>query len=64
MKIFDYVSVQEVKRVCRELKIRDWTMLEKAEVLPKEAEAILNNLASNQLVYVSQLIYNRKIFYY
>ena len=40
----DYVSVQEVKRVCRELKIRDWTMLEKAEVLPKEAEAILAEL--------------------
>ena len=45
----DYVSVQEVKRVCRELKIRDWTMLEKAEVLPKEAEAILAELAVGKM---------------
>ncbi len=45
----DYVSVQEVKRVCRELKIRDWTMLEKAEVLPKEAEAILAELAVGEM---------------
>jgi hypothetical protein len=49
MKMPDYVSVQEVKRVCRELKIRDWTMLEKAEVLPKEAEAILAELAVGEM---------------
>ena len=49
MKMPDYVSVQEVKRVCRELKIRDWTMLEKAEVLRKEAEAILAELAVGEM---------------
>jgi hypothetical protein len=49
MKMPDYVSVQEVKRVCRELKIRDWTMLEKAEVLPKEAKAILAELAVGEM---------------
>ena len=49
MNLPDYVSVQEVKRVCRELKIRDWTMLNKAEVLPKEAEAILAELATGEM---------------
>ena len=49
MKMPDYVSVKEVKRVCRELKIRDWTILEKAEVLPKEAEAILAELAVGEM---------------
>jgi hypothetical protein len=44
MKLTEYVSVQEVKRVCAELKIRDWTLLKKAEVLPEEAEAILAEL--------------------
>ena len=49
MKMPDYNLVQEVKRVCRELKIRDWTILEKAEVLPKEAEAILAELAVGEM---------------
>jgi len=44
MKLPEYVSMQEVKRVCAELKIRDWTLLKKAEVLPEEAEAILAEL--------------------
>lgn len=41
MKLPQYVTVQEVKRVCRELKIRDWTKLKKPEVTPKEAKTIL-----------------------
>jgi hypothetical protein len=44
MELPDYVSVQEVKRVCKELKIRDWTLLKKAQVLPEEAETILSEL--------------------
>ena len=44
MEIPDYISVQEVKRICKELKIRDWTLLEKAEVLPEEAKTILAEL--------------------
>ncbi|PVX25233.1 MAG: hypothetical protein CW691_05270 [Candidatus Bathyarchaeum sp.] len=44
MNLPEYISVQEVKRVCAELKIRDWTLLKKAEVLPEEAEAILAEL--------------------
>ena len=49
MNLPDYVSVQEVKRVCRELNIRDWTILKKAEVLPKEAEAILAELTTGEM---------------
>jgi len=49
MKLPDYVSVQEVKRVCKELKIRDWTQLKKAEVLPEEAKAILDELETGDM---------------
>jgi len=41
MELPEYVTVEEVKRVCRELSIRDWTTLKKAEVLPEEAGIIL-----------------------
>jgi hypothetical protein len=44
MKLPEYVSVQEVQRVCAELKIRDWTLLKKAEVLPEEAKKILDEV--------------------
>jgi hypothetical protein len=40
MKIPEYVTREEVKRVCKELGIRDWTELESAEVEAKEAEII------------------------
>jgi hypothetical protein len=41
MKLPDYISVNEVKRVCKELGIRDWTALKGASVLPEEAAKIL-----------------------
>ena len=44
MKIPEYVSILEVKRVCSELKIRDWTLIKEAKVLPEEAERILAEL--------------------
>ena len=44
MKLPDYVSVQEVQRVCAELNIRDWTQLKKAEVLQEEADKILTEI--------------------
>ncbi len=40
MELPTYISVEEVKRVCQELGIRDWTTLSKAEVLPEEAAII------------------------
>ena len=49
MKIPQYVTVEEVKRVCKELKIRDWTNLKKAEVLPKEARVILAKVNTSKM---------------
>lgn len=44
MKLPDYVTVEEVKRVCTALGIRDWTHLKKPEVKPEEAQVILNEV--------------------
>lgn len=41
MELPEYVAVEEVKRVCKELHIRDWTALTEPKVLPEEASAIL-----------------------
>ena len=41
MKIPRYVTVEEVKRVCRELKISDWTQKKESKVSLKEAKIIL-----------------------
>jgi len=41
MKISQYVSVEEVKKVCKELKISDWTKRKEAKVSVKEAKVIL-----------------------
>ncbi|MBN2318955.1 MAG: hypothetical protein JXR49_07750 [Acidobacteria bacterium] len=41
MKVPQYITVEEVRSVCRELKIRDWTKLKEARVLPREAKTIL-----------------------
>ena len=49
MKLPDYISTQEVQRVCKELGIRDWTKLEKPEVNLKEAELIANLVGSEAL---------------
>ncbi len=49
MRLPEYVSVNEVKRVCSELRIRDWTQLKKAEVLPEETEKILAEIEKGGL---------------
>ena len=41
MKLPEYVTVEEVKRVCQELDIRDWTALTESTVRPEEARVIL-----------------------
>ncbi|MBN2242652.1 MAG: hypothetical protein JW793_08175 [Acidobacteria bacterium] len=41
MKMPQYISTDEVRKVCRKLKIRDWTKLKETRVLPREAETIL-----------------------
>ncbi len=49
MNLPNYVSVQEVKRVCEELKIRDWTLLKTPQVLPEEAKAVLAELETGEM---------------
>lgn len=44
MKIPQYVRVEEVRRVCKDLKISNWTKKKKTKVSAKEARAILNEL--------------------
>ena len=49
MKLPEYITVSEVKRVCRELKIRDWTSMKVAKVLPKEAGIILSHVNTEKM---------------
>lgn len=44
MNIPEYVTAKEVKRICRELGIRDWSKLKKTTVKREEAIKILNEL--------------------
>jgi hypothetical protein len=41
MKLPEYITVDEVKRVCKELGIRDWTALSEATASKEEAQKIL-----------------------
>ncbi len=41
MKIPQYVTVYEVKRVCKELGLKDWMKIKKPNVSEKEARVIL-----------------------
>lgn len=44
MEIPEYIKKEEVRRVCKELKLRDWTKMKTAKVLPKEAKVILSKV--------------------
>ena len=44
MELPEYVTIEEVKRVCKELDIRDWTELTEPAVLPEEARLILSEI--------------------
>lgn len=41
MNLPDYIPKMEVKRICQEIDLRDWTEIEKPEVTEKEASKIL-----------------------
>lgn len=41
MKMPAYITKEEVQRICRQLKIRDWTKLKEASVQPREAKKLL-----------------------
>jgi hypothetical protein len=40
MNLPDYVTIEEVQRVCRELGFRDWSQIMDTAVLPEEAEVL------------------------
>ena len=44
MNLPEYVSIEEVKRVCSELNISDWTEFEDAKVSSGEARVILSEV--------------------
>ena len=46
MKMPVYVTIEEVRRVCAELGIRDWTKLSEPKVEMAEAEAVLKEVNS------------------
>ena len=41
MQLPEYVTVQEVQRVCKELGLSDWSQMTEPKVLPDEARIIL-----------------------
>ena len=46
MKLPQYITSEEVQRVCRELGIRDWTALKEAAVTVEEAQIIRNSVGA------------------
>lgn len=44
MKMPEYITKDEVKRVCRELGLQDWSTLKKPIIPTEEAEAVLTAL--------------------
>jgi hypothetical protein len=49
MKIPKYITVEEVRKVCKELKISDWTKKKKAKVNIKEAKIIMANVCPKSM---------------
>jgi hypothetical protein len=44
MDLPEYVTIEEVKRVCQELRISDWTELENSKISSNEAKTILSEI--------------------
>jgi hypothetical protein len=49
MKIPCYVTVEEVRRVCKELKISDWTQKKEPKISLKEATIILAEINTGKM---------------
>ncbi len=47
MEMPQYITIEEVQRICRELNISDWTAKKKATVLKEEADLILIQVNSD-----------------
>lgn len=46
MKLPEYVTKEEVQRVCRELKLSDWTKIKDPKISLKEAKIVLKQIDS------------------
>jgi hypothetical protein len=44
MDLPEYVTIEEVKRVCQELRISDWTELDNSKISSNEAKVILSEI--------------------
>jgi pentatricopeptide repeat protein len=49
MKLPQYISSDEVKRVCRMLKLRDWCSIKSDKVTAKEAKIILSRVNTEKM---------------
>lgn len=49
MEIPQYVTLEEVRRVCRELNIQDWSQISSPDVTIEEAETILREVNKNDM---------------
>jgi len=49
MEIPQYITVDEVKRICRELKISDWTEMRDPVVIGEEAKVILSLVNTEEM---------------
>lgn len=44
MQLPEYVTVQEVQRVCKELSLSDWSKRTEPKIIPEEAQIILSEV--------------------
>ena len=49
MKLPEYITVDEVRRVCKELSIRDWTTLKEPAATIEEAQKILAEVNTGKM---------------
>lgn len=49
MKLPQYITIDEVKRVCKELKLKDWTKIKDDKVTAKEAKIILSQVNTEKM---------------
>jgi len=49
MKLPEYITAAEVRRVCKELGIRDWSRMKAAKALPEEAKKILAEVNTEKM---------------
>lgn len=49
MKLPQYITIDEVKRVCKELKLEDWTRKKDDKVSSKEARIILSQVNTGKM---------------